>query len=1075
MKTWKKILLWLTIIPLIVFMGASVYLVTQKDALTKKAIDQYSSTIEGKIEVGTTKISPFENFPYISIDLQNVKIYENKKIDEAFIHIQDVYVGFDFWKIVKGEYDIKAITLKDGTIEIIQNLEDNYNIVNAFESPVDADEVSAGVDYHINKVNLKNIYLSKLSLQDSLQISAQIEVAEAKVKSFENDLDVSITAESVMQVVQGEKVYYFKDKYTELNTHFTYDLKHPKMIFEESEIVVENGVFKMNGAIDIEDNANLNLEFKGLKQNFDLFIALTPPEVEEALKLYENQGDVFFEASIQGKSINGFSPLVEARFGCKNGFFDNTQENKKLSDLSFLGTFTNGENRNTETSEVIIQNFSASPEAGNFKGNLRISNFVSPEIDLELDSDFDLNFLTGFFNLNDLRNLTGQVKLKMKFNDIIDLENPEKALEEFNQAYFAALDIKNLNFTTDSYHLPIKNLNIKAKMDGNLTHIDFFKFELGKSDIAINGSLTRLPDIIHKTNKEVEAKLQFASRLIDFTEITTTSKEDENVFDEKIYDFNTKFKFIGKANTFQVAESLPIGTFYMEALNGKFQNYPHRLHDFFARIYIDENQIEVVDFKGMVDDSDIHFTGLLNHYPIFLKEEKQGNASFDFNVDSDLIRLKDVFSYGEENYVPEDYRDEVLREIKGKGSIELSFKDSLVATDFNLDFFKGRMRIHPLKFEDFAGNLHMENEELTFKDFKGKIGKSQFAVSGNYYLGDDEELLKKGDVINFKASVLDIDELTNYKEPNPNEADEIDHDDAFNIFEVPFRNMNISASIGHLNYHKYNLGNFTSTLRMQADHYVYVDDMRFEAAGGKVKLTGYFNGSNSDSIYMHPDLKLQKVDLDQLLFKFDNFGQDQMVSDNLHGIMTGRIKGKVLLHTDLTPYLDKSNLVIDVAVQNGMFENFEPMQALSDFFNDKNLNKVLFGSLENRLELKDGSIVIPNMIINSSLGFMQLSGKQSLDTEMDYYLRIPLKMVTQVAAKKLFGSKKEDIDPEREDEIIYKDETQNTNYVNVRMKGKPENYNISLRKNRNEEKGAKAFEKNDDFLFEEIEIEKFSW
>lgn len=1075
MKTWKKTLLWIFILPLLIFAGASIYLVIQKDALTQKAISQYSASIQGKVEVEKTKISPFENFPYISIDLQGLKVFENKETDQAFIHIEDVYVGFDLWKILGGEYDIKAVKLSQGNISIIQNLEDQYNAVTAFESLIEQEEKVEGLDYHLEKINLQNIHLSKLNLQDSLKLDAQIETAETDIESLGNQLKINLDTELVFNLINQKDTSFVKNKYMELHTAFNYDLEQSKIDFEDSEMVVENGVFGMSGNIDLADEVNMNLKFEGLKRNFDLFIALAPEEVTEALKVYENQGDVFFEASIQGKSINGNSPLVEAKFGCENGFFDNIEEDKKLSDLNFLGSFTNGSERNIRTSEVKIQNFSASPEAGIFKGNLSIFNFESPEIDLELDSDFDLNFLTGFFNLNDLRNLTGQVQLKMKFNDIIDLENPERALEEFNQAYFASLNIKNLNFTTDSYHLPIKNLNIKAQMDGNLTTIDFFKFKLGESDLEINGSLTRLPDIIHRTNKEVEANLQIASNFVDFTEITTTSETDENVFDEKIRDFKTKFKFQGKANTFQVSESLPIGTFYIEELNGKFQNYPHELHDFFARIYIEKEQIKVVDFKGMVDDSDIHFTGVLKNYPVFLQENPTGEVKFDFDLDSDLIRLKDVFSYGEENYVPEDYREEVLREIRGKGNILLTYKDSLQATDFNLDFFKGRMRIHPLKFEDFKGRLHFENEQLSFENFKGKIGKSNFAVSGNYYLGKDEELLKKGDVINFKASVLDIDELTNYKEPEPDEEGKVDHDDAFNIFEVPFRNMKINASIGKLNYHKYLIDHFSTQLRMQEDHYIYVDDMRFEAAGGKVSLAGYFNGSNPDSIYMHPDLKMQNVDLDQLLFKFDNFGQDQMVSDNLHGIMTGRVKGKVLLHTDLTPYTEKSNLIIDISVKNGMLENFEPMQALSDFFNDKNLNKVFFGSLENRLELKDGNIVIPNMVINSSLGFMQLSGKQSLDLDMDYYLRIPLKMVTQVASRKLFGSKKQDIDPEQEDEIIEKDPDQRTSYVNVRMKGNPEDYSISLRKNRKEEKGAKGFKKEDNFLFEDIKIEKFEW
>lgn len=1076
MKKRKKIFIGLVFVPIFIFSLASVFLVVKKDAITQNLIQDYSENIQGRIEVEATQISPFKNFPYISVDLQTFKIYEDKNQTKPFISIEDVYVGFDVLNIIQGDFKIKSIQLENGEMAIVQHLDESYNVVKAFESLVEeAEDSNEATNYSLEKIQLKNIHFSKLNTKDSLKLSAQIETAKGKLKSTENQLNIHLDTELIFNLINAKDTSFLKNKYMELHTDFSYNVSEPKIAFEESELVLENGVFRMNGSIDIANDADVQLEFKGLKENFDLFIALAPPEVEEALSVFENQGDVFFEAKINGKSINGFSPLVEAKFGCKNGFLDNLEANKKLSDLNFVGSFTNGKDRNLSTSEVQIQNFSASPEAGIFKGDLRITNFVSPEIDLQLDSDFDLNFLTRFFNLNDLRNLTGQVQLKMNFNDIIDLENPELALEEFNQAYYSELEINNLNFTTDSYHLPIKDLNIKAKMDGNLTQVEFFKFKIGESDLALKGELTHLPDIIHRSNKTVEANLQITSDLMDFTEITTTGKANEKVFDEKLFNFRAQLKFNGAANTFQVSESLPIGTFYIEGLFGKFQNYPHELHDFFARIYIRENELEIVNFKGMVDDSDIHFTGKLENYNLFLVENPKGDAVFKFDVDSNLIRLKDVFSYGEENYVPEDYRDEVLREINADGNLALHFQDSLQSSDFRLANLEGRMRIHPLKFKDFSGRLHFENQQLRFEELKGKIGKSHFSLTGNYYLGKDEKLLEQGDEINFKAAYLDVDELTNYKEPKSNEAQQIDHDDAFNIFEVPFRNMQITASIGHLNYHKYNLTNFSSTLRMQANHYIYVEDMRFEAAGGKVALSGYFNGSNPDSIYMHPNLKLQKLDLDQLLFKFDNFGQDQVISENLHGIMTGEIEGKVFLHTDLTPYVNKSNLQIDVSIENGMLENFEPMQALSDFFDDKNLNKVLFGSLENRLELRDGSLVIPNMVINSSLGYMQLSGKQSLEMDMDYYLRIPLKMVTKVAAKKLFGSSKEKIDPEQEDEIIYKDESENTNYVNLRMKGEPESYSISLRKNRNEDKGAKGFDKGEDFLFEDLKIEKFEW
>ena len=53
------------------------------------------------------------------------------------------------------------------------------------------------------------------------------------------------------------------------------------------------------------------------------------------------------------------------------------------------------------------------------------------------------------------------------------------------------------------------------------------------------------------------------------------------------------------------------------------------------------------------------------------------------------------------------------------------------------------------------------------------------------------------------------------------------------------------------------------------------------------------------------------------------------------------------------------------------------------------------------------------MNVNSSLGYMEFSGRQELNMQMEYFLRIPLKMVTNVGFRMLFGKKEEEIDPTR--------------------------------------------------------------
>jgi hypothetical protein len=85
------------------------------------------------------------------------------------------------------------------------------------------------------------------------------------------------------------------------------------------------------------------------------------------------------------------------------------------------------------------------------------------------------------------------------------------------------------------------------------------------------------------------------------------------------------------------------------------------------------------------------------------------------------------------------------------------------------------------------------------------------------------------------------------------------------------------------------------------------------------------------------------------------------------------------------------------------------------------------------------------MNLNSSLGFIELSGKQGLDLTMEYYLRIPWSLVTQAASTKLFGGKrKEEVDPEQEDAIQYRDADKRVRFLNVKVTGTPDDFKVTL-------------------------------
>jgi hypothetical protein len=1047
-KFWKRIIIVLIILPVLLFTTVITVVYWKQDAIIQELLETANEDFAGKIEIKDSHISPFANFPYISIDLEGLKIFEDKKHTKGIpvVAINDVYVGFDLFTILKGNYDIKSLKLKDGDINLVQDTLGEFNITKAFAPTKKIED--AGEEFHIDLkvIKLDNIDISKLNQVNNLMVDAYVRSAKSKLKTTDDHLFISLDTKFELTVVKDNDTTFIKHKHFEVDTQFDFDEVKELLILEQTEIKLENATFGMSGKIDIFNELNLDLKFSGDKPNFNLFMAFAPEELAPTLAKYGNEGRVYFNAIVKGKSINGHLPLIEANFGCENAFFNNKIVNRKLDDINFKGRFTNGEKRNTSTMEFSLDDFSAKPEAGVFSGHLKVKNFDSPEIDMKLISKFDLDFLSKFFNLNDLSNLKGQVNLTMNFRDIIDLNNPERSIEKLNESYYTELEVKNLNFSSESFHLPVKNVNIKAKMDGHKASIERFNVNIGKSDISIVGSISDLPAIIHHTGDEVKTDLTLKSNLIDLKELTSNDLENKKPIDEQIEKFSMKLGFVSSAKAFTESPNLPIGEFFIEDLYAKLKHYPHTLHDFHADLFVDDNDFRIVDFSGMIDKSDFHFNGKLVNYNLWFDEKMRGDTKIEFDLTSKLLQLEDLFAYEGENYVPEDYRHEEFKNLKLHGVTELHFKEELKSIDIHLEKLYASMKIHPMRLESFKGRFHIEDEHVVMEKFQGKIGKSSFLADMNYYYGNDKKIKKRDNHLTLKSPYLDFDQLTNYNPPPPSKnAQPVNHDDVFSIYDLPFTDMSFDVQIDHLNYHKLLFHNIKTKMRMQEDHSIYFDKLELSAAGGEFDIKGYLSGKDKNHIYFRPDMKIKNVDLDKLMLKFDNFGQDHLVSENLHGRFSGRITGKIHMHADLVPKIDDSEIHIDVEVTGGKIENYGPMEALADYFKDKNVSKILFDTLSNHIDFVNGTMTIPRMTINTSLGFIEISGKQDTNLNMEYYVSVPWKMVTGVGAQKLFGGKKE-INPEEEDEIIYKDPSKKVRYINLKITGDADNYKISLGK-----------------------------
>ena len=1043
-KKWLKVV-WIVTAVMVGVAGIFGSIInSRKDDLLKKALEQLNGSFSGRLAVEDTRISPFQNFPYISIDLKNVQIFETKTNGTTpIVRVKDAYIGFDLFSIISGTYEVKRIKLKEGYVKLVQYRDNSLNIANAFSGRMSDSSTSSDetVNLSLKGIELIDIDLLKLNEENNILVEAFIENATSTFKATEAYTKASLTTNFVFNLIVEGDTSFLKNKQVKLETALDFDPTTNVLELSPSELLIEQALFLMEGAIDIDDDMDLDLSFKGQKQNFDLFLAFLPPELSPLASRYENGGTIYFDANVVGPSIGGNLPKIDVDFGCSQAYVHNLEAEKEINDLSFKGHFTTGVKNDPNSMVLTIQDFSAKPETGSFGANVTVRNFESPDINVQLNSDFNLAFLADFLNIDDLENVSGNVSLKMNFRDIIDLDQPEKTIEQLNESYFTELEVKDLNFTSPTYPLPFENINISAKMDGHEARIEQFRLNMGNSDIDIKASISDLPAIIHHTDIPVEVDLDIRSSLLDLHELTM-SLDDSTSFNEQIKDFNTRFKFNSTARAFTESPSLPIGEFFIERLNAQFTNYPHRLHDFYVDVLIDSTDFKVVDFNGMIDESDFHFDGKLTNYGLWFEDEPKGTTTVDFDFNSSKLQLKDLFTYGGENYVPEDYRQEEFENLVVKGTSTLNFNRKLQSANLTMNDVQAYLKAHDMYFDDFNGQFYVDSSRIEISDFGGRLGNSQFKTDFVYYKKDTSQVHS----FSLESRQLDFDQLFSYQPPVSGEEDTPkNHEEAFNLFELPFANLRFAFNIDRMNYHRYLLDGFTLKGRMQPNHIVHIDTMSFHTAGGHVALNGYFNGSNPEMIYFSPSMNLENVDLEQLLFKFENFGQDQLVSENLSGRLSANVSGRIHMHPDMIPGIEDSELHIGMEVVDGSLKNFAAFEALSSFFTDKNLSMIRFDTLRNEFHLKNSVLDIPTMNINTTLGYFELSGSQNMHQEMEYYVRIPWKVVARAGAQKIFGNKNRD-NSDQVDEIQYRDETKRTRFVNVRITGTPDDYDISLSK-----------------------------
>ena len=142
--------------------------------------------------------------------------------------------------------------------------------------------------------------------------------------------------------------------------------------------------------------------------------------------------------------------------------------------------------------------------------------------------------------------------------------------------------------------------------------------------------------------------------------------------------------------------------------------------------------------------------------------------------------------------------------------------------------------------------------------------------------------------------------------------------------------------------------------------------------------------------YQRVEGRVKAIDIDAREFfrQGENFTQEVLTYENIEGQMNANLFIRAYFDETGTFDYDKLNVLAMIDIADGELHDFEMLENFAFALKAGDLERVRFTRLRNFFEIKDQTLYIPRMFIQSSAANFELSGSHTFNNYLDYYIKV---------------------------------------------------------------------------------------
>ncbi|MDF1673896.1 MAG: AsmA-like C-terminal region-containing protein, partial [Vicingaceae bacterium] len=210
--------------------------------------------------------------------------------------------------------------------------------------------------------------------------------------------------------------------------------------------------------------------------------------------------------------------------------------------------------------------------------------------------------------------------------------------------------------------------------------------------------------------------------------------------------------------------------------------------------------------------------------------------------------------------------------------------------------------------------------------------------------------------------------------------------------------LNFRAKVDTFQFRKFNATNFKGHVELD-DQILTVTNFAFNSMEGEIKGNVAIDDSKGEQILITSKAYLTNVNIEQLFYQFENFGQTHILDKNLKGKTTTRIEFASVWDKQLNADKDKIYVLADINISDGELIDYKPILAMSKYIEVEELEHIKFDKLTTQIEVQNQIVNLPKTDINSSAIDLTISGKHKFNNEIDYRFKLLLNDVLWRKAK----------------------------------------------------------------------------